>query len=43
MGGSVVFEAGVDIGLVSTASDVTYFAGVTIALVDLYRLLGTKN
>jgi len=35
----VVFDAGVDIGLVSAASDVTYFAGVTIALVDLYRLL----
>lgn len=36
----VIFDAGVDIGLNSSARDITYFAGVTLALVDLYRLFG---
>ena len=39
----VVLDAGVDIGLNSAARDITYFAGVTIALFDLYRYLGLKN
>lgn len=36
----VIFDAGVDIALNSSARDITYFAGVTLALVDLYRLFG---
>lgn len=39
----VVLDAGVDIGLNSAARDITYFAGVTIALIDLYRHLGLKD
>lgn len=39
----VVLDAGVDIGLNSAARDITYFAGITIALVDLYKHLGLKN
>ena len=39
----VVLDAGVDIGLNSAARDVTYFAGVTIALFDVYRYLGLKD
>ena len=39
----VTLDAGVDIGLTSAARDITYFAGVTIALVDLYRVLGLKK
>lgn len=39
----VTLDAGVDIGLTSAARDVTYFAGITIAVVDLYRLLGLKK
>ena len=39
----VILDAGVDIGLNSAARDITYFAGVTIALFDLYRYLGLKN
>lgn len=39
----VVFDAGVDIGLTSSARDITYFAGVTIALLDLYKWLGLKT
>lgn len=39
----VVFDVGVDIGLTSTARDITYFAGVTIALIDLYRLFGLSH
>lgn len=36
----VIFDAGVDIGLNGSARDVTYFAGVTLALADLYRFFG---
>lgn len=36
----LVLDGGVDIGLTSAAKDIAYFAGVTIALVDLYRLFG---
>ncbi|MEK7342050.1 MAG: transporter [Candidatus Binatota bacterium] len=39
----VILDAGVDIGLTSAARDVTYFAGITIALVDVYRRLGLKE
>lgn len=39
----VVLDAGVDIGLTSAARDITYFAGITIALIDLYRHLGLKD
>lgn len=39
----VTLDAGVDIGLTSAARDVTYFAGVTIAVVNLYRVLGLKK
>ncbi len=39
----IILDAGVDIGLRSTARDITYFAGVTIALVDLYSLFGLKK
>ncbi len=39
----VVFDVGVDIGITSSARDITYFAGVTIALIDLYRFFGLKN
>lgn len=36
----LIFDAGVDIGLRKSDPDVTYFAGVTVALADLYRLFG---
>ncbi len=39
----VILDAGVDIGLNSAARDITYFAGITIALIDLYRHLGLKD
>jgi len=39
----VILDAGVDIGLTSAARDITYFAGITIALIDLYRHLGLKD
>ncbi len=39
----VTLDAGVDIGLTSAARDITYFAGITIAVLDLYRLLGFKK
>lgn len=39
----VILDAGVDIGLTSAARDITYFAGITIALVDVYRRLGLKE
>lgn len=39
----IVLDAGVDIGLTSAARDITYFAGITIALVDIYRRLGLKD
>jgi hypothetical protein len=38
-----IFDVGVDIGLTSAARDITYFAGVTVALIDLYRFFGSKN
>jgi hypothetical protein len=33
----------VDIGLNAAAPNVTYFGGVTVALIDIYRLVGLKN
>jgi hypothetical protein len=39
----IIFDIGVDIGLTPAARDVTYFAGVTVALADLYRFFGLKN
>jgi hypothetical protein len=39
----VTLDAGVDIGLTSSAKDITYFAGITIALLDLYRVLDIKK
>lgn len=39
----VILDAGVDIGLNSAARDITFFAGVTIALIDLYKILRLKN
>ena len=39
----VVLDAGVDIGLNAATRDVTYFAGITIALFDLYKQLGLKD
>jgi len=39
----VVFDVGVDIGLNSSANDITYFAGMTLALIDLYRFFGLTN
>ena len=39
----VIFDVGVDIGLNSAAPNVTYFGGVTVALVDLYKLAGLKK
>lgn len=39
----VIFDLGVDIGLNSSARDITYFAGVTLSLVDLYRFFGLAN
>lgn len=39
----VVFDVGVDVGLNAAARDITYFTGLSIALVDLYRLFGLKN
>lgn len=39
----VTLDAGVDVGLTSAARDITYFAGITIAVIDLYRLLGLKK
>lgn len=36
----VIFDVGVDIGLNSAARDITYFAGVTLAVAHLYRLFG---
>jgi hypothetical protein len=32
-----------DIGLNAAAPNVTYLGGVTVALVDLYKLLGLKK
>ena len=39
----IIFDLGVDIGLNSSAPNITYFGGVTLALIDLYRLLGIKK
>lgn len=39
----VILDAGVDIGLSSAARDIAYFAGITIALFDLYKHLGLKD
>ncbi len=39
----IYVDVGVDIGLTSAARDITYFAGVTVALIDLYRFFGSKN
>lgn len=39
----LIFDAGVDIGLKRSDPDVTYFAGMTVALIDLYKLLGIKK
>lgn len=39
----VMLDVGVDVGLNSAARDITYFAGITIALFDLYKHLGLKD
>ena len=40
---SIVLDAGVDIGLTSSARNITYFAGVTFVLIDVYRFFGLKK
>ncbi len=39
----LIFDAGVDIGLNAAAPDVRFFTGMTVALVDLYKLFGWKK
>jgi hypothetical protein len=39
----LIFDVGVDIGLNAAAPNVTYFGGVTVALIDIYRLVGLKK
>jgi hypothetical protein len=39
----LIFDIGVDAGLNAPAPNVTYFAGMTVALADMYSLLGIKK